>query len=191
MAPAGQRLNRPVATAARGVTAPPAPEHASAIEHAWRRRVLDLLLAQLRQGITPEKIALTLAIGLVLGLFPIFGTTSALCLLAGLWLKLNQPMIQLVNWFAAPLQLPGIYLFVRIGERLTRTPPVHFSIAGLVQQFRAAPLQFLQQFGMTGLRAILAWLLIAPAVAAVVYVALLPPLRRLGRLRGRRQERTM
>jgi len=153
--------------------------------------VLDLLLAQLRQGITPEKIALTLAIGLVLGLFPIFGTTSALCLLAGLWLKLNQPMIQLVNWFAAPLQLPGIYLFVRIGERLTRTPPVHFSIAGLVQQFRAAPLQFLQQFGMTGLRAILAWLLIAPAVAAVVYVALLPPLRRLGRLRGRRQERTM
>ncbi|MFI4867204.1 MAG: DUF2062 domain-containing protein [Steroidobacterales bacterium] len=153
--------------------------------------MLDLLLAQLRQGITPEKIALTLAIGLVLGLFPIFGTTSALCLLAGLWLKLNQPMIQLVNWFAAPLQLPGIYLFVRIGERLTRTPPVHFSIAGLVQQFRAAPLQFLQQFGMTGLRAILAWLLIAPAVAAVVYVALLPPLRRLGRLRGRRQERTM
>lgn len=173
------------------MTAPPAPEHALAIEHAWRRRVLDLLLAQLRQGITPEKIALTLAIGLVLGLFPIFGTTSALCLLAGLWLKLNQPMIQLVNWFAAPLQLPGIYLFVRIGERLTRTPPVHFSIAGLVQQFRAAPLQFLQQFGMTGLRAILAWLLIAPAVAAVVYVALLPPLRRLGRLRGRRQERTM
>ncbi len=153
--------------------------------------MLDLLLAQLRQGITPEKIALTLAIGLVLGLFPIFGTTSALCLLAGLWLKLNQPMIQLVNWFAAPLQLPGIYLFVRIGDRLTRTPPVHFSIAGLVQQFRAAPLQFLQQFGMTGLRAILAWLLIAPAVAAVVYVALLPPLRRLGRLRGRRQERTM
>ncbi len=153
--------------------------------------MLDLLLAQLRQGITPEKIALTLAIGLVLGLFPIFGTTSALCLLAGLWLKLNQPMIQLVNWFAAPLQLPGIYLFVRIGERLTRTPPVHFSIAGLLQQFRAAPLQFLQQFGMTGLRAILAWLLIAPAVAAVVYVALLPPLRRLGRLRGRSQERTM
>ena len=166
------------------MTAASAPEKRSAIEHAWRRRVVDVVLAQLRQGITPEKIALTLAIGLIFGLFPIFGTTSALCVLAALWLKLNQPMIQLVNWFAAPLQLPGIYLFVRIGERLTRSPPVQFSISGLVQQFRASPLQFLKQFGMTGLRGVLAWLLIAPFIAAAVYVALLPPLRSLARLRG-------
>jgi uncharacterized protein (DUF2062 family) len=156
----------------------------SAIGYAWHHRVRGVILTQLRQGITAEKISLTLAIGLVLGLFPIFGTTSALCVLAALWLKLNQPMIQLVNWFAAPLQLPGIFLFVRIGERLTRSPPVQFSISGLVQQFRSAPLQFLQQFGMTGLHGVLAWLLIAPAIAAAVYLALLPPLRRLARLRA-------
>jgi uncharacterized protein (DUF2062 family) len=171
------------------VTAAPAPDKRSAIEHAWRRRVVDVVLAQLRQGITAEKIALTLAIGLILGLFPIFGTTSALCVLAALWLKLNQPMIQLVNWFAAPLQLPGIYLFVRIGEWLTRSAPVQFSITGLVQQFRASPLQFLQQFGMTGLRGVLAWLLIAPFIAAAVYVALLPSLRSLARLRGAQANR--
>jgi uncharacterized protein (DUF2062 family) len=164
------------------VTLPPAPEQHSAIERAWRR-TLDVVVAQLRQGVSADKIALTLAIGLIFGLFPIFGTTSALCVLAALWLKLNQPMIQLVNWFAAPLQLPGIYLFVRIGERLTHSAPVQFSIPGLVQQFRASPLQFLRLFGTTGLRAILAWLLIAPLIAAVVYVALLAPLRRLARLR--------
>jgi uncharacterized protein (DUF2062 family) len=164
------------------VTVATPPERRSAIERAWRRTV-DIVLTQLRQGVTADKIALTLAIGLILGLFPIFGTTSALCVLTALWLKLNQPIIQLVNWFAAPLQLPGIYLFARIGERLTRSPPVQFSITGLVQQFRASPLQFLQQFGMTGLRAVLAWLLIAPVIAALVYVALLPPLRRLAQLR--------
>jgi uncharacterized protein (DUF2062 family) len=148
------------------VTVAPAPEQCSAIERAWRR-TRDIVVVQLRQGVTADKIALTLAIGLILGLFPIFGTTSALCVLAALWLKLNQPIIQLVNWFAAPLQLPGIYLFARIGERLTRSPPVQFSITGLVQQFRASPL------------------LIAPVIAAVVYVVLLPPLRRLARLWGR------
>ena len=105
-------------------------------------------------------------------------------MLAALWLRLNQPIIQLVNWLAAPLQLPGIYLFVRIGEHLTRSPAVQFSIAGLVQQFRASPLQFMRLFGMTGLRGVLAWLLIAPAIAAVVYFALRPPLRRLARLRN-------
>ena len=165
------------------MTVPSAPEQHSAIERAWRRRTLDVVVAQLRQGVTADKIALTLAIGLIFGLFPIFGTTTALCVLAALWLKLNQPMIQLVNWFAAPLQLPGIYLFVRIGEWLTHSAPVQFSIPGLVQQFRTSPLQFLRLFGMTGLRAVLAWLLIAPLIAAVVYVALLAPLRRMARLR--------
>src|ERR1700689_5282532 len=155
----------------------------SAIGHAWHHRVRGVILTQLRQGITAEKISLTLAIGLVLGLFPIFGTTSALCVLAGLWLKLNQAMIQLVNWFAAPLQLPGIYLFVRIGEWLTHSAPVQFSIPGLVQQFRASPLQFLRLFGMTGLRAGLAVVMIAPLIAGVVYVALLAPPRRMARLR--------
>src|ERR1700722_17675930 len=42
----------------------------------WRRRVLELAMAQLRQGITPRKIALTIALGVTLGLFPILGTTT-------------------------------------------------------------------------------------------------------------------
>jgi uncharacterized protein (DUF2062 family) len=165
------------------VTSAPAPERRSAVERAWQR-TLDLVLAQLRQGVSADKIALTLAIGLIFGLFPIFGTTSALCVLAAMWLKLNQPIIQLVNWFAAPLQLPGIYLFVRIGEWLTQTPPVQFSISGLVQQFRASPVRFMQLFGMTGLRAVLAWLLIAPLIAALVYYVSRPALRHLAQLRG-------
>jgi uncharacterized protein (DUF2062 family) len=147
----------------------------------WRRRVVDLTLAQLRQGITPQKIALTIALGFVLGLFPILGTTTALCALFGLLLRLNQPIIQLVNWVAAPLQIPGIYLFVRIGEWLTRTPPVSFSVTALMLAFKASPLQFLRHYGATGLRGVLAWCLIAPVIAALLYGASLPVLKRMGR----------
>jgi uncharacterized protein (DUF2062 family) len=146
----------------------------------WRRHVIDVARAQLRQGITPQKIALTVALGVILGLFPILGTTTALCLLAGLMLKLNQPVIQLMNWIAAPLQIPAIYLFVRAGEWLTHAPPVSFSITALIAAFRASPLQFLAQWGATGLRAVLAWVLIAPAIAALLYALSLPPLKRIG-----------
>jgi uncharacterized protein (DUF2062 family) len=156
----------------------------SGLRSLWRRRVLEVIVAQLSQGITPQKIALTLVVGLMLGLFPILGTTTALCLLAGIFLKLNQPMIQLVNWLAAPLQLPAIYGLVRAGEWLTRSPPLSFSISDLLQQFRASPLRFLQQFGMTGARGILAWLLLAPALASLLYLAILPALCRLARLRS-------
>jgi uncharacterized protein (DUF2062 family) len=155
----------------------------SALRELWHRRVLGVVLGQLRQGITPQKIALTIAIGSVLGVFPILGSTTLLCFAAGVLLKLNQPIIQLVNYLMYPLQFAGIYLFIRIGEWLTRTPPLPFSIPGLIQQFRAAPLHFFQQFGMTALRGVLAWILIAPLAAAGLYLALLPLLRRMARLR--------
>jgi uncharacterized protein (DUF2062 family) len=154
------------------------------LREAWQRRVVDVVLAQLRQGITPQKIALTLAIGATVGLFPILGSTTLLCFLAGIALKLNQPIIQAINYLVYPLQIAGIYFFIRIGEWLTRTPPLQFSIAGLIEQFRAAPLHFFQEFGMTALRGVLAWTLIAPFAAAALYFGLLPLLRRLAQLRS-------
>jgi uncharacterized protein (DUF2062 family) len=154
------------------------------LREAWQHRVVDVVLAQLRQGITPQKIALTVAMGITLGLFPVLGSTTVLCFLAGLMLKLNQPIIQLVNYVVYPLQVAGIYFFIRIGEWLTRSPPLQFSIAGLIQQFRAAPLHFLQEFGMTALRGVLAWTLMAPFAALAIYFLLLPVLRRLARLRA-------
>jgi uncharacterized protein (DUF2062 family) len=147
----------------------------------WRRRVVEVMLAQLRQGITPRKIALTIALGFILGLFPILGTTTALCVLFGLILRLNQPIIQLVNWVAAPLQIPGIYFFIRVGEWLTHSAPISFSITALMLAFKASPIEFLKQYGATGLRGVLAWLLIAPGIAAVLYAGSLPILKRLSR----------
>ena len=49
----------------------------------WRRRLGDPLVSLLAQGLTPERLALSLAAGLVLGLFPIVGATTLLCLAAG------------------------------------------------------------------------------------------------------------
>jgi uncharacterized protein (DUF2062 family) len=148
------------------------------LRRLWSRAV-DLIRAQLRQGITAPKIALTLSLGLALTVFPIFGTTATLCLLFGLWLRLNQPLLQLINWCATPLQFPAIYCFVRIGERLTHAPRSAFSMLGLVARLRASPAAFARDFGMTGMRAILAWALIVPPLAAALYLLLLPPLRRL------------
>ena len=155
----------------------------SALGKFWHRRVWGVVMGQLRQGITPQKIALTVAIGSVLGVFPILGSTTLLCFAAGLLFKLNQPIIQLVNYLIYPLQFAGIYFFIRIGEWLTRTPPLPFSIPGLIRQFHAAPVHFFEEFGMTALRGVLAWTLMAPLAATGLYLALLPLLRRVVRLR--------
>lgn len=145
----------------------------------WQRRVVQPILAQLRQGITPEKLALTLALGLTLAMFPVLGTTSILCFLAGLAFRLNQPVIQLVNWLAYPLQLSLLLVFIRLGEKLCGASPVPFSIPDLMARFKQAPGKFLAEFGMTGLHGILGWGLVALVLVPGLYYGLLPLLRKL------------
>lgn len=66
-------------------------------ESFFHRRLIRPILDLLRQGVTPEKIALSLALGVALGVFPVLGSTTALCALAALVLRLNLPAIQIVN----------------------------------------------------------------------------------------------
>jgi len=150
----------------------------------WRERVIAVIVAQLIQGVTPQKMALTIALGFSLGVFPILGTTTALCAIAAIRLKLNQPVIQLVNWLVYPLQLAWLLIFVRIGERLMQAPPVSLSIPGLLQKFHESPVKFLQEFGVTGLHGVVAWLFIAPFLTAVTFSVLLPPLKRIADIRA-------
>ena len=157
--------------------------HPSRLKQFWRERVVALVTAQLVQGIAPEKIALTIALGLTLGIFPILGATTTLCAIAGICLKLNQPVIQLVNWIASPLQLILILVLVRIGEWLTHAARVSFSIPELIHKFHESPLKFFKEFGMTGLHGIIAWLVIAPLLTTILYFLLLMPLKKLAGLK--------
>lgn len=161
-----------------------ADAHATTRPSFWRRRVRDPIVAQLKQGATPEKLSLTIALGVVLGVFPILGSTTALCLGVGLLLKLNQPVIQLVNWFIYPLQIPLMFIFIRLGETVLRAPHVSFSIPNLLQRFKDSPAQFFRDFGLTALHGLGGWLLIAPLVAAILYFTLRPGLRKLARTRN-------
>lgn len=148
---------------------------------ALRRRVVAPVMATLRQGLSPEKVALSVALGVTLGIFPLVGATTLLCLAVGAALRLNQPALQLVNHLAYPLQLPLMLVFIRLGERLLGAPPARFSVAHLTAEFGRDPAGFLIKFGLTGLHGILGWALVAPLVGGALYFGALPLLRRAAR----------
>ena len=62
-----------------------------------QQRLVRPIRQLLTHGITLEKIALSLAFGIMLGVFPVLGTTSLLCLIAALLFRLNLAAVQLVN----------------------------------------------------------------------------------------------
>jgi uncharacterized protein (DUF2062 family) len=73
-------------------------------------------LAAATEGLSPHKIALIVAVGLVLGAFPVYGCPTILCGLAAIALRLNLPALQLVNQMATPVQIALLLPFARTGS---------------------------------------------------------------------------
>jgi len=163
----------------------PAPAESGPRPSFWQRRLVAPLRAQLTQGVTHDQLALTLAVGTACSLFPFLGTTTLLNLGVGLALRLNQPILQTINYLLTAAQLALILVYVRIGEFLWRAAPVPLSVTQLLADFRTSPKLFFQRFGWTGVHSFTAWMLTAPLLIAVIYFATRPLLRRLAAARPR------
>ncbi|MGC3999200.1 MAG: DUF2062 domain-containing protein [Anaeromyxobacter sp.] len=137
-----------------------------------RRAVLEPLARQLTQGVTPRRLALALALGLVLGAFPVLGTTTLLCAAVGVALRLNQPALQVANYVAYPLQLGLLLPFFDAGARLFGLPPVPFTLDELRRQVAADGWATLARYAGANARAAVAWAVVAPLAAGVLYLVL-------------------
>jgi len=145
----------------------------------FQKRLLRPILQLLIQGITPEKIALSLAFGFMLGIFPVLGTTSLLCLIAAMIFRLNLPAVQLVNLLVNPLWFALLIPFIRMGERLFGVPPLAITGAQILALAHDNFLQFIRVLGLSTLRAAAAWLLVGPVGIVLLYLVLVPMIRRM------------
>lgn len=147
----------------------PDPSPKAVRRNFWQRRLLDPLIQQLTQGVSPEKIAFTIALGSALGLFPLLGTATPLCALAGILFGLNQPIIQGINALCTPIYFPLLVAFVRLGDLLTRTGTASLRIPYMMSLFSRNPGEFFREFGVTALHAALGWAAVAPFWIPAVY----------------------
>jgi uncharacterized protein (DUF2062 family) len=153
-------------------------------QNFFYRKLITPLIDLLRQGITPEKIALSLAFGIALGVFPMLGSTTILCALAAVLFRLNLPAIQLVNYFVYPLQLALLIPFIRFGEALFQSPRVPLSIPVMFAAIRQSAWQATKTYWTSGWHAMIAWLLVGPLAIWLMYLVLTPLMRRLGAVSG-------
>jgi uncharacterized protein (DUF2062 family) len=139
-----------------------------------RRRILEPLLALLRQGVSPDRLALCVAIGVVVGNIPILGVSTLLCAAIALVFRLNLPAMQIVQAAMAPTQILLIIPFVRLGEWILRAPPQPLSIkAGLALVSRGVG-QAVVALWDAIVHAGFAWILVAPFAVFMFYKLLTP-----------------
>ena len=144
-----------------------------------RRKVRDPLLAELRQGATPEAVAAAVSVSLAIAINPIIGTTTVGCLLAGRLFRLNHVVMQVVNHLSYPLQILLIVPFVRLGESLTGAEPIALSPGALIDEFNRSFTGFVQKFGLAYAHGLLGWVLVVPVAAWLLNFALRAVFRRV------------
>ena len=153
------------------------------IQRFLHRRILLPIVELLLVGITPEKIALSIAFGLVLGVFPALGWTTLLCLFVALRLRLNVPAMQLVNYLVYPLQLMLLVPFIRAGEVLFRAPRLSLSPPQIFAMIHEGVWQAIKALWVATFHAIAAWALMAPLAVYLIYRLLAPVLRKVAEAR--------
>ena len=116
------------------------------------------------KALSPEQVALLLSVGLVLGVFPIAGCPTVLCLLAAFGLRLDVAALQLLNSISSPLQLALLLPLVRTGAWLCGGAATGGSAAG--------------RLGAAAIQAIAGWACICIPLGALLYVILVFVLRR-------------
>lgn len=125
-----------------------------------KRKIVDPILAFLKQGVTPSKLAWAISLGIVLATMPVFGSGTVLCLLA-IWLfRLNPGAVLLVNQLAYPLQFVLYFPLIRVGEWLFHAKPLPLSISQIFSMFASDLGHAISVLWWSTLYGIVAWVII-------------------------------
>ncbi len=137
-------------------------------------KVAEPLLRLLRQGVTPVRLAWSVALGATLGVIPMLGVSTLLCAAVALPLRLNVVAIQVANYVVYPLQVLLLLPFFRAGEWLFRQPPLTLKPAELAAMLKNDPWGSMQFLWDTTVHALVVWLLLGLPFTLVAFALLRP-----------------
>jgi hypothetical protein len=150
-------------------------------------KLVQPILNLLRQGISPEKIALSICFGVFIGIFPLLGSTVILCTIATFVFRLNIVAIQIVNYLVYPLQLILFIPFIRIGETVLQKEHFPLSMEKIFYMIKTDILGAISELWWTNVYGMFAWLIISIPCFILLYFILTPILKQipLDKLKGK------
>ena len=100
-----------------------------------KTKIIHSLSKLLKQGLSPVKLSLVIALGITLSIFPVLGTTTLICTLVSILFNLNLPAMQLANYAAFPLQVILFFPFLKLGETISKVSLDPLSKVQLISTF--------------------------------------------------------
>lgn len=156
-----------------------------AIREFFRCRILRPLLRLLRGGVTPRRLAWSLALGIVVGINPSVGITTLLVVMLAWTLGLNQLASQIGAHVVAPLHLLLFIPFIELGVHLFHTRRLPLSLQQ-IEHLSHHPLRLVREIWQWEWHALIVW-----GVVAAVAMPLLAIYIRRGLVLLMRRHRTL
>ena len=128
---------------------------------------------------TPHKLAVTVALGTVVGVVPALGVTTIIGTALSARFRLNIAATILIGYLVHPLQLLLALPFIKAGIYLFGLSELRLSFDEIKAMFAEDWLDALSKLWMANLAGVAAWALMALPAGVVLYLLLLPLFRLL------------
>ena len=105
------------------------------------QKVWERVKSLFNQGLAPRELAMSIVMGSLIGVLPLFGISTAIIAFLAVTLRLNLPLAVFMTYAVSPIHLLLIIPFIRIGEYVMG---VQHSLITLVAIQEAFSSNFLQ-----------------------------------------------
>ena len=120
-------------------------------------------------GLSADKLALSITIGIIAGLFPVIGATTIISLFLTMLFRQNLLVVQSVQWVMALFQVLLIIPFMQIGAFILSQQALHINIEQISLAFEPGIISGIKTIGIFHLYAILTWTILSIPTGAISY----------------------
>ncbi len=137
-----------------------------------KRRFLFPLVKAIKAGISIERLAISLALGITIGLIPLYGFTTLIVGGIALSLKLDFVAMQVAHYVVHPIQIALLIPFLRLGDALLKSSDVSFTVKQYIHLFKTDFWGAVHELWLVNLSAVIIWGVIAVPLFILLYYAL-------------------
>jgi uncharacterized protein (DUF2062 family) len=105
----------------------------------------------------------------VIGIFPVLGTTTLICLVVSLALRLNVVVIQLANYVAFPLQMMLLIPFIKAGNYIFGLNAFPYTQEEFISLWKKDYWLIIQEGGMAIATGIGVWTVVSALLFPVLF----------------------
>jgi len=152
-----------------------------AVVMGWAKRMfLFPLVKIIREGISVERLSVSLALGITVGLIPLYGVTTFIIGFVALSLRLNFIAMQIAHYIVHPIQIALLIPFFKLGDAIVNTSEACFSLQQYISLFKNDFWSALRELWLVNLSAVGIWFLISIPLYLMLYFGIIYILRKYG-----------